>query len=180
MPESYKLSTQSNDLSFAIYWFNDSHLMPSRVTSFLRVCLIFPASQGRLPTETSDSEMASDMEPVKPSIPVQLKNLTVPAGQQAQLECVITGQPEPEVSGQGCNHWSAGTRGQSEPEVTGQGCNHWSAGARGQWAGLQSLVSRSQRSVGRSVITGQPEPEVSGQKCRSHGEDMGQWVICNV
>ncbi|XP_043207626.1 muscle M-line assembly protein unc-89-like isoform X2 [Amphibalanus amphitrite] len=53
--------------------------------------------KGRLPTETSDSEMASDLEPVKPSIPVQLKNMTVPAGRQAQLDCVITGQPEPEV-----------------------------------------------------------------------------------
>ena len=57
-----------------------------------------PSEQGRLPTETSDSELASDLEPVKPSIPVQLKGLTVPAGQRAQLDCVITGQPEPEVS----------------------------------------------------------------------------------
>ncbi|XP_037089116.1 titin-like isoform X2 [Pollicipes pollicipes] len=60
-------------------------------------CSCSVSVKGRLPTETSDSEMASDMEPVKPSIPVSLRDLTVHSGQRAQLDCVITGQPEPEV-----------------------------------------------------------------------------------
>lgn len=54
-------------------------------------------SQGRLPTETSDSEMASDIEPVKPAIQMQLKNTRVDEGSPVKLDCIITGQPEPEV-----------------------------------------------------------------------------------
>lgn len=53
--------------------------------------------KGRLPTETSDSEMASDMEPVKPSIQLPLTNVTVNEGNRVRLDCVIVGQPEPEV-----------------------------------------------------------------------------------
>lgn len=53
--------------------------------------------KGRLPTETSDSELASDMEPVKPSIQLPLKNESVLEGNQVRLDCVIVGQPEPEV-----------------------------------------------------------------------------------
>lgn len=53
--------------------------------------------KGRLPTETSDSEMASDMEPVKPSIQLPLTNTTVTEGNRIRLDCVIVGQPEPEV-----------------------------------------------------------------------------------
>ncbi|KAJ8954877.1 hypothetical protein NQ318_016813, partial [Aromia moschata] len=53
--------------------------------------------KGRLPTETSDSEMASDMEPVKPSIQLPLTNTTVAEGNRIRLDCVIVGQPEPEV-----------------------------------------------------------------------------------
>lgn len=53
--------------------------------------------KGRLPTETSDSELASDMEPVKPTIQVPLKDLSVFEGKKARLDCVIVGQPEPEV-----------------------------------------------------------------------------------
>ena len=37
------------------------------------------------------------MEPVKPCIQVQLRDLTVERGERAQLDCVLTGQPEPEV-----------------------------------------------------------------------------------
>lgn len=53
--------------------------------------------KGRLPTETSDSEMASDLEPVKPSIQLPLTNTTVTEGNRIRLDCVIVGQPEPEV-----------------------------------------------------------------------------------
>lgn len=53
--------------------------------------------KGRLPTETSDSELASDMEPVKPSIQVPLTDVTVLEGNRIRLDCVIVGQPEPEV-----------------------------------------------------------------------------------
>ncbi|XP_046998678.1 muscle M-line assembly protein unc-89 isoform X3 [Schistocerca americana] len=53
--------------------------------------------KGRLPTETSDSELASDMEPTKPSIQVPLKDIIVFEGKRARLDCVIVGQPEPEV-----------------------------------------------------------------------------------
>ncbi|KYB28240.1 SEC14 domain and spectrin repeat-containing protein 1-like Protein [Tribolium castaneum] len=53
--------------------------------------------KGRLPTETSDSELASDMEPVKPSIQLPLTNVSVTEGNRVRLDCVIVGQPEPEV-----------------------------------------------------------------------------------
>lgn len=53
--------------------------------------------KGRLPNETSDSEIASDMEPVKPSIQLPLKDVTVNEGSRVRLDCVIVGQPEPEV-----------------------------------------------------------------------------------
>lgn len=53
--------------------------------------------KGRLPIETSDSELASDMEPIKPSIQLPLQNLTIIEGKEARLDCVIVGQPEPEV-----------------------------------------------------------------------------------
>lgn len=53
--------------------------------------------KGRLPNETSDSELASDMEPTKPSIPMTLKNTTVMEGERVKLDCIIVGQPEPEV-----------------------------------------------------------------------------------
>lgn len=53
--------------------------------------------KGRLPNETSDSEMASDMEPVKPAVQLQLKDTAVFEGKSVRLDCVIVGQPEPEV-----------------------------------------------------------------------------------
>nr|XP_029725941.1 muscle M-line assembly protein unc-89-like isoform X7 [Aedes albopictus] len=53
--------------------------------------------KGRLPNETSDSELASDMEPVKPSVQLQLKDVSVFEGKPVRLDCVIVGQPEPEV-----------------------------------------------------------------------------------
>ncbi|XP_050302710.1 titin-like isoform X2 [Anthonomus grandis grandis] len=53
--------------------------------------------KGRLPIETSDSELASDMEPVKPSIQLPLVNTTVKEGSEICLDCIIVGQPEPEV-----------------------------------------------------------------------------------
>ncbi|XP_076385572.1 uncharacterized protein LOC105662897 isoform X4 [Megachile rotundata] len=54
--------------------------------------------KGRLPHETSDSEFAgSDMEPVVPKIQMPLKDLKVQEGRSVRLDCVIVGQPEPEV-----------------------------------------------------------------------------------
>lgn len=53
--------------------------------------------KGILPNETSDSEMASDMEPTKPSIPLPLKEQSVIEGSSVHLKCIIVGQPEPEV-----------------------------------------------------------------------------------
>lgn len=55
--------------------------------------------KGRLPHETSDSDFAcSDMEPVVPKIQMPLKDLKVQEGLSVRLDCVIVGQPEPEVS----------------------------------------------------------------------------------
>lgn len=54
--------------------------------------------KGRLPTETSDSELASDMEPMKPSVQLPLKDTAVFEGKKVRLDCVIVGQPEPEVN----------------------------------------------------------------------------------
>ncbi|XP_050486180.1 titin isoform X2 [Bombus huntii] len=54
--------------------------------------------KGRLPHETSDSDFAcSDMEPVVPKIQMPLKDLKVQEGLSVRLDCVIVGQPEPEV-----------------------------------------------------------------------------------
>lgn len=53
--------------------------------------------KGRLPNETSDSEIASDMEPIKPSVQLPLKDITISEGKSTRLDCVIIGQPEPEV-----------------------------------------------------------------------------------
>ncbi|XP_067644773.1 uncharacterized protein zormin isoform X3 [Eurosta solidaginis] len=53
--------------------------------------------KGRLPNETSDSEMASDIEPIKPSVQLPLKDVSIFEGKSVRLDCVIVGQPEPEV-----------------------------------------------------------------------------------
>lgn len=60
-------------------------------------CVCNVTVKGRLPNETSDSEVASDMEPIKPSIQVALKDISVFEGKKVRLDCVIVGQPEPEV-----------------------------------------------------------------------------------
>uniref|UniRef100_A0A336MAK9 CSON008164 protein n=1 Tax=Culicoides sonorensis TaxID=179676 RepID=A0A336MAK9_CULSO len=63
------------------------------VSSASSVCV-----KGKLPTETSDSEaVASDMEPIKPSVQLPLKNVAVFEGKPVRLDCVIIGVPEPEV-----------------------------------------------------------------------------------
>ena len=55
--------------------------------------------KGRLPHETSDSELAcSDMEPVVRRFQMQLKDLNAQERRTVRLDCVIVGQPEPEVS----------------------------------------------------------------------------------
>uniref|UniRef100_A0A1I8PBC8 Ig-like domain-containing protein n=1 Tax=Stomoxys calcitrans TaxID=35570 RepID=A0A1I8PBC8_STOCA len=53
--------------------------------------------KGRLPNETSDSEMASDMEPTKPTVQLSLKDVSIVEGKSVRLDCIIVGQPEPEV-----------------------------------------------------------------------------------
>lgn len=53
--------------------------------------------KGRLPNDLSDTEMAIDSEPIKPTVQLPLKNLTIAEGKSVQLDCVITGHPEPEV-----------------------------------------------------------------------------------
>ncbi|XP_015171223.1 PREDICTED: titin isoform X2 [Polistes dominula] len=54
--------------------------------------------KGLLRRETSDSEFAcSDMEPTEPKIQLRLKDHEVFEGHSVRLDCVIVGQPEPEV-----------------------------------------------------------------------------------
>ncbi|KAL1455864.1 hypothetical protein WDU94_000636, partial [Cyamophila willieti] len=54
--------------------------------------------KGLLPNETSDTEVPpEDVEPVKPSIPTPLRDVSLFEGGQALLDCVIVGTPEPEV-----------------------------------------------------------------------------------
>lgn len=53
--------------------------------------------KGRLPNETSDSEMASDIEPIRPAVHIPLKDVFIFEGKPVRLDCVIVGQPEPEV-----------------------------------------------------------------------------------
>ncbi|XP_054013283.1 titin isoform X3 [Hylaeus anthracinus] len=54
--------------------------------------------KGRFPQDTSDSELAcSDMEPVVPKIQMPLKDHKAQEGRTVRLDCVIVGQPEPEV-----------------------------------------------------------------------------------
>lgn len=53
------------------------------------------AVKGR-PPEAED--MPVDVEPTKPSIHLPLKDLSVFEGKKVRLDCVIVGQPEPEVS----------------------------------------------------------------------------------
>ncbi|XP_062127953.1 uncharacterized protein LOC133840248 isoform X4 [Drosophila sulfurigaster albostrigata] len=53
--------------------------------------------KGRLPNETSDSEMASDIEPIRPAVHMPLKDVSMFEGKPVRLDCVIVGQPEPEV-----------------------------------------------------------------------------------
>lgn len=60
-------------------------------------CSCYVSVKGLLPCETSDSEIPSDAEPVRPSISSPLTDRVVKEGAEAVLECVIVGQPEPEV-----------------------------------------------------------------------------------
>lgn len=41
--------------------------------------------------------MASDLEPIKPSVQLSLKDVSIFEGKPVRLDCVIVGQPEPEV-----------------------------------------------------------------------------------
>lgn len=53
--------------------------------------------KGRIPNETSDSEFASDVEPIKPSVQMPLRDASVMETKPIRLDCIIVGQPEPEV-----------------------------------------------------------------------------------
>ncbi|XP_048515729.1 titin isoform X3 [Athalia rosae] len=53
--------------------------------------------KGRIPNETSDSETNYDVEPIKPRIQLPLGDIEVSEGQSVRLDCIIVGQPEPEV-----------------------------------------------------------------------------------
>ncbi|XP_026675716.1 myosin light chain kinase, smooth muscle-like [Diaphorina citri] len=53
--------------------------------------------KGLLPSETSDTEAAENVEPVKPSISSPLRDVSLFEGAQVLLDCVIVGSPEPEV-----------------------------------------------------------------------------------
>lgn len=53
--------------------------------------------KGRIPNETSDSEFASDIEPIKPSVQMPLRDASVMESKSIRLDCIIVGQPEPEV-----------------------------------------------------------------------------------
>lgn len=54
--------------------------------------------KGRLPNDLSDSEATMvQLEPIKPTVERPLKDVTALEGKCIQLDCVITGQPEPEV-----------------------------------------------------------------------------------
>lgn len=55
--------------------------------------------KGRLLHETSESDfVCSDTEPIIPKFQLPLKDLKIHEGQAARLDCVIVGQPEPEVN----------------------------------------------------------------------------------
>ena len=55
--------------------------------------------KGRIPAETSDSEIPSDVdvEPVKPMVQQALHDVEHNEGESVRLDCIIVGQPEPEV-----------------------------------------------------------------------------------
>lgn len=55
--------------------------------------------KGRLLHETSESDIVcSDAEPIIPKFQLPLQDLKMQEGQSARLDCVIIGQPEPEVN----------------------------------------------------------------------------------
>ena len=55
--------------------------------------------KGRLPHETSESDVvSSDVEPIIPKFQLSLQDIKIQEGQSARLDCVIVGQPEPEVN----------------------------------------------------------------------------------
>ncbi|XP_065571252.1 titin-like isoform X3 [Artemia franciscana] len=55
--------------------------------------------KGRLPAENSDTEIGlSDIEPLRPSIKVPLKDIESFNGRKIKMECVISGQPDPEIN----------------------------------------------------------------------------------
>lgn len=55
--------------------------------------------KGRLLHETSESDLVcSDMEPIIPKFQISLQDLKIQEGRSARLDCVIIGQPEPEVN----------------------------------------------------------------------------------
>ncbi|CAH1395285.1 unnamed protein product [Nezara viridula] len=53
--------------------------------------------KGRLPEESSDTDLAEEMEPARPVLQIPLKDQSVFEGKKVRLDCVIVAQPEPEV-----------------------------------------------------------------------------------
>ncbi|XP_066905382.1 uncharacterized protein [Halyomorpha halys] len=53
--------------------------------------------KGRLPEESSDTDLTEEMEPARPVLQVPLKDQSVFEGKKVRLDCVIVAQPEPEV-----------------------------------------------------------------------------------
>lgn len=55
--------------------------------------------KGRLLHDTSESDfVCSDTESIVPKFQLPLRDLKIQEGRSARLDCVIVGQPEPEVN----------------------------------------------------------------------------------
>lgn len=87
-----------------------TYILSARNSAGVAFCSCDVAVQGRFPIDImADSEKADDTgavatpsaavpaEAVKPVVQSQLRDVSVDEGKTAQLDCVITGQPEPEV-----------------------------------------------------------------------------------
>lgn len=82
-----------------------TYILSARNSAGVAFCSCDVAVKGRFPQVMSDSEKATEApapqnavaEPIKPVVQSPLKDVTVDEGKTIQLDCVITGQPEPEV-----------------------------------------------------------------------------------
>lgn len=82
-----------------------TYILSARNSAGVAFCSCDVAVKGRFPLDMSDSEKATEApatenavaEPIQPVVQTPLKDVTVDEGKTVQLDCVITGQPEPEV-----------------------------------------------------------------------------------